>query len=256
MIPTDLWLICALVFGAVLLGFQGIYWVMFKERREKQAINRRLALTAELANPKEVLQILRKERGVDVLAHIPALQSFKELIVQSGVRWTGTKLLLAAVVPTMLFFLLFRLATGSSLLATASIYLFLLSARRRRIAAFGEQFPDALDVIARGLRAGHPFRVAIGLVAREMPDPVGSEFGIVADEITFGLEQSVAVDNLGPRVGHNDLSFFSTAVNIQYQTGGNLAEVLRRLSTMLRSRLKLRLKIRALSAEGRLSAVA
>ena len=126
--------------------------------------------------------------------------------------------------------------------------LFLLRARRRRIAAFSEQFPDALDVIARGLRAGHPFRVAIGLVAREMPDPVGSEFGIVADEITFGLEQSIAVDNLGPRVGHNDLSFFSTAVNIQHQTGGNLAEILSRLSRMLRSRLKLRLKIRALSS--------
>jgi Flp pilus assembly protein, ATPase CpaF len=132
MIPTELWLIYALVFGAVLLGFQGIYWVLFKERREKQAINRRLALTAELANPKEVLEILRKERGVD-LAPIPALQSFKELVVQSGVRWTGVKLLLVAAVPTILFFLLFRLATGSSflaitlagLLAAASIYLFL-----------------------------------------------------------------------------------------------------------------------------------
>ena len=263
MIATELWLIYALVFGAVLLGFQGVYWMLFKERREQQTINRRLALIAELANPKEVLQILRKERGVDVLAHIPALQGFKELIVQSGVRWTGTKLLLAAVVPTMLFFLLFRLATGSSflaitlagLLAAASIYLFLLSARRRRIAAFSEQFPEALDVIARGLRAGHPFRVAIALVAREMPDPVGSEFGIVADEITFGLEQSTAVENLSPRVGHSDLSFFSTAVNIQHQTGGNLAEILSRLSSMLRSRLKLRLKIRALSSEGRLSAV-
>jgi len=76
------------------------------------------------------------------------------------------------------------------------------------------------------------------------------------DEILFGLEQSAAVGNLGPRVGHNDLSFFSTAVNIQHQTGGNLAEILSRLSTMLRSRSKLRLKIRALSAEGRLSAVA
>ena len=129
MIPTELWLIYALVFGAVLLGFQGIYWVLFKERREKQAINRRLALTAELANPKEVLEILRKERGVD-LAPIPALQSFKELVVQSGVRWTGVKLLLVAAVPTMLFFLLLRFATGSSflaialagLLAAASIY--------------------------------------------------------------------------------------------------------------------------------------
>ena len=264
MIPTELWLICALVFGAVLLGSQGIYWVLFKERRDKQAINRRLALTAELANPKQVLEILRKERGVDLVTQIPALQSFKELVVQSGVRWTRAKLLLVAAVPTMPFFLLLRFATGSSflaialggLLAAASIYLFLLSARRRRIAAFSEQFPDTLDVIARGLRAGHPFRVAIALVAREMPDPVGSEFGIVADEITFGLEQSTAVENLGPRVGHNDLSFFSTAVNVQHQTGGNLAEILSRLSRMLRSRSKLRLKIRALSAEGRLSAVA
>jgi tight adherence protein B len=264
MIATELWFIYALVFGAVLLGFQGVYWMLFKERREQQTINRRLALTAELANPKEVLQILRKERGVDVLAHIPSLQGFKELIVQSGVRFTGAKLLLAVAIPTALFFLLLRLATGSSFLAialagplvAASLYLFLVLARRRRIAAFSEQFPDALDVIARGLRAGHPFRVALGLVAREMPDPVGSEFGIVVDEIMFGLEQSTAVDNLGPRVGHNDLSFFSTAVNIQHQTGGNLAEILSRLSTMLRNRLKLRLKIRALSAEGRLSAVA
>ena len=264
MIATELWLIYALVFGAVLLGFQGVYWVLFKERREQQAINRRLALAAKLANPKEVLQILRKERGVDVLARIPSLQTFKGLVVQSGVRLSGAKLLLAVGVPPVLFFLLLRFATGSSFLAVAlagplaaaSIYLFLLSARRRRIAAFSEQFPDALDVIARGLRAGHPFRVAIGLVAREMPDPVGSEFGIVADEIMFGLEQSSAVENLGARVGHNDLSFFSTAVNIQNQTGGNLAEILSRLSRMLRSRSKLRLKIRALSAEGRLSAIA
>jgi tight adherence protein B len=264
MFGTELWLIYALVFGAVLLGFQGVYWVLFKERREKQTINRRLALTAELANPQEVLQILRKERGVDILAHIPSLQTFKELVVQSGVRFTSAKLLLAATIPAVLSFFLLRFATGSSFLAVAlagplavaSIYLFLASARRRRIAAFSEQFPDALDVISRGLRAGHPFRVAIGLVAREMPDPVGSEFGIIADEIMFGLDQSIAVDNLGPRVGHNDLSFFSTAVNIQHQTGGNLAEILGRLSTMLRSRSKLRLKIRALSAEGRLSAVA
>ena len=264
MIPTELWLIYALVFGAVLLGFQAVYWLLFKERREKQTINRRLALAAELANPREVLQILRKERGVDLLAQIPSLQSFKQLVVQSGVRFTGTKVFLAIAIPAALFFLVLQLATGSSFLAVAlacpltaaSIFLLLARARRRRIAAFSEQFPDALDVISRGLRVGHPFRVAIGLVAREMPDPVGSEFGIVADEIMFGLEQSLAVANLGPRVGHNDLSFFSTAVNIQYQTGGNLAEVLGRLSTMLRNRLKLRLKIRALSAEGRLSAVA
>ena len=89
-----------------------------------------------------------------------------------------------------------------------------------------------------------------------MPDPVGTEFGIVADEIMFGLEQSSAVNNLGSRVGLEDLSFFSTAVNIQSETGGNLAEILGRLSGLLRGRAKLRLKIRALSSEGRLSAIA
>ena len=167
------------------------------------------------------MEILRKERGVDLLSQIPALQSFKELVVQSGVRLDRHKIASGGRRPgDAIFPFVFRFATGSSflaialagLLAAASIYLFLLSARRRRIAAFSEQFPDALDVISRGLRAGHPFRVAIALVAREMPDPVGTEFGIVADEIMFGLEQSIAVDNLGPRVGHHDLSFFSTAV--------------------------------------------
>src|SRR6266481_3358530 len=108
MIATELWLIYALVFGAVLLGIQGVYWVLFKERREQQTINRRLALTAELANPQEVLQILRKERGVDILAHIPSLQSFKELVVQSGLRLTGAKLLLAVIIPAAVFFLVLR----------------------------------------------------------------------------------------------------------------------------------------------------
>jgi tight adherence protein B len=263
MIANELWLIYALIFGAVLLAIQGAYWVLFKERGERKKINRRLALTAELANPSEVLHILRKERGVDVLAHIPSLQSLKELVVQSGVRFTARVLFFWFGVPAVLFYFLIRSAFGLNflgvalavLLAAALFYLFLQRARRRRIAKFSEQFPDALDVIVRGLRAGHPFRVALALVAREMPDPVGSEFGIVADEIMFGLEQSVAVDNLAPRVGHTDLSFFSTAVNIQHQTGGNLAEILSRLSRMLRNRLKLRLKIRALSSEGRLSAI-
>ena len=97
-----------------------------------------------------------------------------------------------------------------------------------------------------------------GMCGRESPwdELAHLEFGIVADEIMFGLDQSVAVSNLAPRVGHSDLSFFSTAVNIQLHTGGNLGEILSRLSRMLRSRSKLRLKIRALSSEGRLSAIA
>jgi tight adherence protein B len=263
MIGSELWHIYALVFGAVLLGIQGAYWVLFKERREQKIVNRRLALTAQLANPAEVLHALRKERGIEFLASVPSLQSFNDLIVQSGIRLSGAAWLLTIGMLALLVYLLFQFAFGSALAialavpsAIALLYLFLQRARRRRIAAFSVQLPDALDVIVRGLRAGHPYRVALGLVAREMPDPVGTEFGIVADEIMFGLEQSTAVDNLGARVGQEDLSFFSTAVNIQSETGGNLAEILSRLSRLLRSRAKLRLKVRALSSEGRLSAIA
>ena len=264
MIAGELWIIYALVFGTVLLGVQGLYILLFKARWEKSAINRRLVLSAQLNNPSEVLEALRRERGAEFLTRNPLFQDLNKLVIQSGVRVSGFSFIVMMVVVGTIYFVLLRIASGSDVIAlglavpagAGSIYLYLRIARARRIAAFSEQFPDALDVIVRGLRAGHPFRVALGLVSREMPDPVGSEFGIIADEIMFGLEQSLAVDNLCKRVGQGDLSFFATAVNVQHQTGGNLAEILTRLSRLLRNRSKLRLKIRALSSEGRLSAVA
>jgi tight adherence protein B len=110
-------------------------------------------------------------------------------------------------------------------------------------------------VIVRGVRSGYPFTVAFGLVAKEMSDPVGTEFGITSDEISFGSDIGTALDNLFYRVGHEDLLYLIMSLKIQNQTGGNLAEILSRLSRLLRERAMLRLKVRAISAEGRLSAV-
>ena len=110
-------------------------------------------------------------------------------------------------------------------------------------------------MIVRGVRVGLPFTSAVALVAREMPDPVGTEFGMLADEIGFGLDIRSALDNLYRRVGQADLLFLTVSVSIQVQTGGNLGEILSRLSRMMRNRANMRLKIRALSAEGRASAV-
>ncbi len=107
-------------------------------------------------------------------------------------------------------------------------YLVLRFLRGRRQKAFGAQFPDALDMIVRSLRAGHPVPIAITMVAREMPDPIGSEFGIVADEITYGADLETALRNLYFRVGQDDLPLFVTAVAIQGSTGGNLGEILRK----------------------------
>jgi tight adherence protein B len=262
MLSGELWVIYALVFGTALFAVQSLYWLVFRARHERQLINRRLALSDRLENPSQVMEALRRERGLGALGDVPVLRRLDEVVIQSGVSitpgtWLGILFVLSALFYVLLgFFLGFGLiALAPAVLgAVAILYLFLLQARRRRIARFTEQLSDALDVIVRGLRAGHPFRVALGLASREMPDPIGTEFGILADEITFGLDQNTALDHLIGRVGQPDLSFLAIAVNIQSETGGNLAEILYRLSSLLRNRMKLRLKIRALSSEGRLSA--
>ena len=127
--------------------------------------------------------------------------------------------------------------------------------RARRQKKFGTQFPDAIDIIVRSLRAGHPVPIAVNMVARELPDPIGSEFGLVADEITYGADLETAMRNLYSRVGQDDLPLFVTAVAIQGSTGGNLGEILENLSAVIRQRFKMRRKVRALAAEGRASAL-
>ena len=102
--------------------------------------------------------------------------------------------------------------------------------RARRQKKFAAQFPDAIDIIVRSLRAGHPVPIAINMVARELPDPIGSEFGTVTDEITYGADLETAMRNLYFRVGTDDLPLFVTAVAIQGSTGGNLGEILENLS--------------------------
>jgi tight adherence protein B len=127
--------------------------------------------------------------------------------------------------------------------------------RSRRQKKFGAQFPDGIDIIVRSLRAGHPVPIAIAMVAKEMSDPIGTEFGIVSDELTYGSDLEMAMRNLYFRVGTDDLPLFVTAVAIQRSTGGNLGEILENLSSVIRERFKMRRKIRALAAEGRASAL-
>src|SRR5437588_223772 len=151
-------------------------------------------------------------------------------------------------------YLIYILVAASAGLFAEGFYL-LRFLRKRRQKAFGAQFPDALDMSVRSLRAGHPVPVAISMVAREMRDPIGTEFGIVADEITYGADLESGLRSLYFRVGQDDLPLFVTAVAIQGSTGGNLGEILENLSGVIRQRFKMRRKIRALAAEGRASAI-
>jgi tight adherence protein B len=118
-----------------------------------------------------------------------------------------------------------------------------------------EQFPVALDVFVRGLRAGHPIAAALELLTVEMPDPIGSQFGLVVDEVTYGAELRDALQNMAERWDLDDMRMFVVSLSVQNETGGNLAEILENLSKVIRERHAMMLKVRALSSEGRMTAV-
>lgn len=141
------------------------------------------------------------------------------------------------------------------LIAAVVPFTTLLWLRASRIRKFETQLPDLLDTMVRSIRAGHPIPVSIRMVVQEYPDPAGVEFQQVADELTYGMDLETAMRNLGNRVRLHDLQIVISAISIQSKSGGNLAEILGNLAKVVRDRLRMRLKIRALSAEGRLSAI-
>ena len=116
-----------------------------------------------------------------------------------------------------------------------------------------EQFPISLDIFVRALRAGHPVSSAIDLLTKEMPDPIGSEFGLVADEVSYGAELQDSLADMADRWGIEDIRMFVVSLSVQNETGGNLAEVLEKLSEVIRARASLYRKVRALSSEGRMT---
>ncbi|MGX9144267.1 type II secretion system F family protein [Mesorhizobium sp. 128a] len=261
---TLLYFIYVLAAASVILAAESFYVSYASRRVRAGVINRRLQRLAEEAPAEKTLQGLLRERGLtDSGDYIFGMVALNRLYTQSGI--TGNPmafaamfllagLVLALVLPLILGFSSIAGLLAFLLVGFALPLLVLRRARNKRIVRFAAQLPDALDMIVRSLRAGHPTTVAIALVAREMPDPLGTEFGIVSDEITFGLSLEQAVRKLSQRVGFEGLHLLSVSLSIQAKTGGNLTEILANLSSVLRERQKLRLKIRALSAEGRMSA--
>jgi len=133
-------------------------------------------------------------------------------------------------------------------------FLWLSMARNRRLKRLEAQLPDAVELIARALRAGHAFPTALQMVSEELPDPIGGEFASAFEEVNYGLPISDAMMNLAARVPVEDLRFFAVAVVLQRETGGNLAEILDNIGKLIRERFKLYGTIRVLSAEGKMSA--
>ena len=233
------------------------------------AANRRARLLAEGVTSMEALRkltggrsrVAQGERKPDPLADM--MLRLEDLLRQSGVGWSFWRLCqIVAIVAVViavgaLVGLKISIASALFLGAVASVVLALLYLANRaaaRKAKMAEQLPDVVDTIVRSLQAGHPIRAALSTVANNAPDPLGTEFGIAVDEMTFGLEMEEALDNLRKRANVPDLDYMVVAITIHGRTGGNLGEILSNLSGVIRDRHRLFKKVRALSAEGRLAA--
>lgn len=256
---SEPWLIILLVFVLVFLAAQQFQVGLGGIVRERK---RRLRRIAELEPPEADERAILRRRA-SRFGDNPVAIAFNRLLLQSGTGLTVRVFCLIWLGLWLVWFVLLGVLGNTSLrLAAAmagsatSLILWLRIKRKRRMARFGEQLPEVIDVIVRSLRAGHPLPVSLSLVARETPEPAGPEFALVVDEVSYGRSLAEALDNLHNRVGYPELRFLVAAVSIAQQTGGNLGEVLSRLARMLRDRFRLMRRVRALSAEGRFSGLA
>lgn len=186
------------------------------------------------------------------------------MIQQAALSWSTTRLFRTMAVmamPGLLLGILFPVLinapiTGLVFGATGAAlpYLFVRRLRNKRMAKLEAQLPDAMDFLSRSMRAGHAFVISLGMVGEDLPDPLGQEFRTLYNEQNLGASMNSAFDNLNRRVPLLDMRFFSSAVLLQRQTGGNLSEILGRLSEVIRERFRLRGHVKAVSAHGRMTA--
>jgi tight adherence protein B len=252
-----------LIFAAVFTAAQAA-WGLVTVGRAKRTVNQRLKVAERGLGVGAVVVELRKQRGLSETGErILKLAWLSDLIVRSGLvfrprQWlaiaAGLGVAVGVVTAAVTRQLLFAVPLG----VAASVFAPLLYLRHKaavRGKLLGQQLPDALDVIVRSLEAGHPVPTAIALVGREMVDPIGSEFGMVADEIAFGATLETAVAHLAERCRHPDIDLFAATIRLQDRSGGNLTGLLKMNAHTVRERHKLRLKIKAAASEGRVSAI-
>ena len=267
-------LVCT--FGAVAVAVELLVRTLVKDRAEGHAINLRLKMIGRGRSHGETMNLLRRAESALPSGLPPIIEragrKFERMLMQAQLTIpTAQLMLLIVIAPLAVFFallvVLFAAGVGISfgrLLLIAAfaaalgggLPLMLLNFRATRTRKkMQEQFPVALDVFVRGLRAGHPIAAALDLLTVEMPDPVGTQFGLVVDEVTYGAELRDALQAMAERWDLEDMRMFVVSLSVQSETGGNLAEILESLSKVIRERQSMFMKVRALSSEGRMTGV-
>jgi tight adherence protein B len=267
-------LVC--LFGAVVLVVEVLVRSLTSTRAEGRAINLRLKMIGRGRSHGETMNLLRRADSAIPEGLPPILagwaRKFERMLMQAQLTIATPRLMLIIfIAPIALFFgiLMLMAAAGMGIgfgrllivavfaaaLGAALPLMFINFKATRTRKKMQDQFPVALDVFVRGLRAGHPIAAALDLLTVEMPDPIGTQFGLVVDEVTYGAELRDALQSMAERWDLDDMRMFVVSLSVQNETGGNLAEILENLSTVIRERASMMMKVRALSSEGRMTAL-
>jgi tight adherence protein B len=267
-------LIYVLAFLAVVIVVQTGAGVFISGRDKQRQVNRRLTMLHSGMRPEAVYQALvkRAPAGPGDARLFALYESLWRFCLQAGPTLSPARLLGAVGASTaglwLLSLLFMKTAGGGGFFLNAALaligaaalscvgaYLWLNRLRTKRLKMLEEQLPLALDVVVRAIRAGHPVVAALQLAAEELGDPIGSEFGLIVDEYTYGSDLKEALLSFARRTGSADGHFFAVSIGIQAETGGNLALILEGLASVIRARRALAKKVRALASEGRASAM-
>jgi len=266
-------IVLACIFGAVLVVIQAAIASILGKRSTGQAISQRLKSIGRGNLPDEPARPLR--RRLDLALNVPPLLAplalkFERMLVAAQIKAPARLVAaLALALPVGLFLvsiILVLAANGTlgfgrllmittfALLAGTMLPLMLVQMKANRTRKMmQEQFPVALDVFVRSLRAGHPIAAALNLLTVEMSDPIGAEFRMVVDELTYGGELRDALQAMAERWDLEEMHMFVVSLSVQSETGGNLAEILENLVKVIRDRASMMMKVRALSSEGRMT---
>jgi len=257
-------LIYIMIFVAVVVIVNGIYLIVFgKSISLNSKVSRRLTLLEKNANREQVLEQLRKEMNQHLNArNIPLYSMLAKKAQRANIAFSPQALIGIMAIVSVFAFMMLSVMTGAEFslrivlgiaMGVGGVFFWVNRTAKKRMNLLEEQLPDSIELMVRSLRVGHPFSTAIGIVAKEIPDPLGSEFGVISDEAAYGRDVSESLKAFAERMDSQDLRFLAVAVSIQQQSGGNLAEILEGLSKVVRARFKLFRRVRAITAEAKWS---
>lgn len=254
------WVYAGLALGVFVL-LSGLYQLLRRSENQSEARSRRMKMVESGASTEEILAVLKPVDRGHWMTRIVFVGDLPKSMRQAGMTGSPTYVLILCIILAAVIAAAASLAVPYLQSAIIGMVVGIIvpiaiirMRRNARIDAMIKLLPEALDLMARGLRVGHPLNTSIAAVAQEMPDPIGTEFGLIADQVSFGDDLVDAFAEFADRIDIEDVHYLSASIGIQHGTGGDLARVIEVLSKVIRNRIAMRRRIQAISAEGRMSA--